>query len=153
MAAPTYAVSQTLTMVAGTEQHISNTHIYDIIAVDNSGDQSGTGLTANNFEVYLCFDGGTATVGGAHCVMVPAGQTRAFSNALPNANPHIGTGAAVYYNGTTNSGSGLKPNSGPGSFDQSASVNWQVQQGYTASVGTFVSIITAGAMPVTITFE
>ena len=154
MAAPFYAVSETVLLVASAEQHFTANHIYDFIVIDNSGDPGGTGLTANNFEVYVCLDGGTATLGGAHCMMVPFGQTRVFSNALPAPNPHIGTGAAVYYNGFTNSGVvGGSPNKGAGQFDQSASVGWQVQQGWNGTNVTYASIISAGTPEVTITFE
>jgi hypothetical protein len=159
MAAPFYDVSQTLTLVGGTEQHISANHIYDYVIVDNTGDAAGGGVTTGT-EVYVATDGGTATVGGAHCEVVPYGQIRTFPNNLPNPNPHTAGGTATYYNGFTNSGVvGGSPNKGAGAFDQSASVNWTAQGGYNETGGwdatnsTYASVIAANAQVVTVTFQ
>jgi hypothetical protein len=103
MAAPFYAISETMTLVAATEQHFTANHVYDTIVVDNSGDPAGAGVIGG-VEVYVAFDGGTAAVKGASCESVPYGQVRVFSNALPAPNPHTTSGAAVYNNGYTSSG-------------------------------------------------
>lgn len=141
MASPSIAVSETVLLVASTEQHFSKNVYYHTIVVDNSGDSGGTGLTTNNFEVYVCTDGGTATVGGANCEMVPAGQTRTFSNLQPLPNPNVTSGAAKYSNGATTA------------FDQSESVGWTAQSGNAVTGCTYCSVITAGTPEVTITFE
>lgn len=146
MASPSIAVSETVLLVASVEQHFTANHIYGVIVVDNSGDSGGTGLTANNFEIYVCTDGGRgsggiATIGASHCEMVPAGQTRVFNNLGPLPNSNVVSGAAAYSNGVTKA------------FDQSESVNWTAQSGYAVTNGTFCSVISAGTPEVTITFQ
>lgn len=138
MAAPSIAVSQTVTLVANAEQHVTSNHIYATIVVDNSGDAAGT---ITGFEVYVCTDGGTAGVAGAHCEMVPYGQTRVFSNLQPLPNSNVVGSAAKYSAGVD------------GSFSQSEAVGWTAQTGYTVTNGTFCSVVSAGTPNVTITFE
>lgn len=141
MAAPSIAVSETVLLVGGTEQHFSKNVYYHTIVVDNSGDPGGTG-TAGASEVYVATDGGTATAGaGGNCEMVPAGQSRVFSNLQPLPNPNVVSGAAKYYNGATTA------------FDQSESVGWTAQSGNAVTGCTYCSIISAGTPEVTITFE
>lgn len=141
MAAPSYAVSQELTLVANAEQHVTNNHYYDFIVVDNSGSSSDTTPASTPAEVWVCFDGGTATVGGAHCQMVESGQTRIFGNVQALPNPNVVAGAAKYANGVT------------GAFDQSEAVGWTAQQGYNGTNLTYASVISAGTPIVNITFE
>lgn len=140
MAAPSIAVSQTVTLVTTVAQSVTSNHIYSTIVVDNSGDPGEAG-TASSFEVYVCTDGGTATVGGAHCEVVPFGQTRVFSNLQPLPNSNVLSGAAKYYNGVD------------GSFSQSEAVGWTAQSGYAVTNGTFCSVVSTGTPDVTITFE
>lgn len=141
MAAPSIAVSETVLLVGSTEQHFSKNVYYRTIVVDNSGDPGGVG-TAGAFEVYVATDGGTATVGaGGNCEMVPAGQTRVFSNLQPLPNPNVSGNAAVYSAGVD------------GTFSQSESVGWTAQSGNAVTGCTYCSVISAGTPEVTITFE
>lgn len=138
MAAPTIAVSQTLTLASGVEQHIATNHIYTSIVVDNTGDPGGS------LEVYVCTDGGTATVGGAHCEMVPYDQLHDFNNLQPLPNANVSGNAAKYSNGVD------------GTFSQSDSVGWTVQQGFAVTNGTYCSLIIGGTTAtqiVTVTFQ
>lgn len=74
------ANATTLTLVAQAEQHVSSTTYYSVIVVDNS---------ESTDEVYVCTDGGTASVEGAHCLQVPPGHTKVLGNLLPLPNPNV----------------------------------------------------------------
>jgi hypothetical protein len=138
MAAPSVAVSESLTLSSNTEQHYTANHYYSTIIVDNSGENAGTG---GPLEVYVCTDGGTATVQGAHCQQVPYGQTRVFSNlqALTdeNAAPNDSNTSLLF-------------------SDISFVTGWNVQTAYSGTNRTYCSLIIGGSaasQDVTITFQ
>jgi hypothetical protein len=74
------AAEQTLTLTANTETHLASTTIrYSQIVVENNGTD----------PVFVCCDGGTATVGGDGCLAVPPGEELGFGNLLQLGNANV----------------------------------------------------------------